>query len=318
MNRVRAFLFFILLTSLCGFTAEASRSCESLFAKSEIVLKSIEQIDQKNNLFLFQGKSVSEHSLIYSRWRQRKIRKLLQDIELQKIPSQQAVERYAIELGEALFGSRKSLSRWIFKNKSERLEESTVLMIKEKLLTEGLIKTWGSSHDPTSISNFKRALSSIDNFLNSNAGQLLRLPFALPSIQNKALPNEFVLKVIRDGFSSHASEAQALLKTRTRVEAYNTFRHLYSANFFRMVLVVASFNAYHNFEITTEHQVQETIIQLEQGRNILAQKIPEAKKEIFNQAYNSMVEEFIKKYNEPPTEAEKVLIKEKIHKALAI
>jgi hypothetical protein len=155
---LRTFTFTLLLGLGGLLSAEAKTiRCDAIFQPT--VQDVLEKIDGENSQFLMQGKSFEVYTQSLSWFRKRKVRKLVHDLELRSFPSDQALERYTIELGTALFGAKEIVDRWIFKSPEQRLEESTFLIIKEQLLKEGLLKTWGDVYNPAKISLLKKFAS---------------------------------------------------------------------------------------------------------------------------------------------------------------
>ncbi len=311
----RTFIFAALLVfgGLPSADAKVIR-CDAIFQPT--VQDILEKIDGENSQFLLNGKSFEEYTQNLSWFRKRKIRRLVNDLEVRSFPSDKALERYTIELGTALFGSKELVDRWLFKSGDQRLEESTILIIKEQLLKEGFLKTWNDIYNPEKIGLLKKLLDRVWNLQASRLGDLTRLPFALPSLKNKSLSSELMYKVIRDGFNPHAEEVRIALGQQGKIEAYNTFRKLYAPVFFSVMLIVQMEHAYHDLQVAIDEQVLQTTQQLREQRNSLENGIPLIKQEMFQKAYAAAVAEFTQKWGEAPTQEESALLKAKIEKAL--
>lgn len=313
MTRIASFLLAIVLCTTWVAEASALR-CESVFLPT--ISDIIQQLDSTHEKFLLKGSSFEDFSKDFSWMRKRKLRKLVSEVEIQNFPSEKAVERYAIELGTVLFGSKNTVDRWIFESKDVRLEESTVLIIKEKILKEGLLQTWGQSHDPHTVGLFRKMMDRIWIIQNSKVVQWARVPWNLPGLKDKEIPPDLMFKVMRDGFNNHSEEVRIALKTQTKIDAYNTFRKIYAPVVFGVLLIVNAHHGYHEIQAIHDRQVQEVVQQLQQTQKTVESSASQIKKEQVEIAYKSAVEDFIKKWGEPPTEAESQLIRIKIQQAL--
>jgi len=287
-------LIMALVISFCGNTFAEARAmrCDGVFQPT--VKDVIDRINEENGRLFFKGKSFEDFSQNLSWLRKRKLRKLIQSLEIRSIPSEQALDRYAIELGILLFGQKEIVDRWIFQNKEQRLEESAVMIFKEQLLNEGLLKTWRDFYDPNQISVITKSLDLISTFQNSRVGDLLKLPFVLPAIKNKT-------------FSK---------KHQNKIEAYNTFRKLYSPVFMGVMLITHMIHAYEEIERAQEQMLAKTLQELREQRKSIETNIPLVKQEILKSAYTTAEAEFINKWGEPPTAEEASQIKAKIAEAL--
>lgn len=312
---IRSF-FFVVLFSLSGsFFAEArALKCDGIFQPT--VKDIIEKVNEEYGQFLFQGKSFEEFSQNLSWRRKRKVRKLIQDLEIRSFPSEKALDRYVVELGIALFGQKEIVDRWLFKTEDRRLEDSTILLIKEQLLKEGLLRTWGDVYNPAQVGVIKKNLDRIWTLQNSRIGELLRLPFMLPALKNQEISKELMYKIIRDGFNAHAEEVRLALKHQNKIEAYNTFRKLYGPIFMGVVFITQILQAYDERERAQEQAVEQTIQNLREQRETIKTSAPLVKQEILNEAYKAAEAEFIQKWGEPPTLEEQAILKAKIEKAL--
>lgn len=313
--RIRSFIL-ALFVSLGGvFPSEAKTyRCDAIFQPT--VADVLNQLNRDHSEFLFKGPSFESYTQNLSWMRKRKLRKLVQELEVRSFTSEKAMERYSIELSAALFGTPTNLNRWVTKTSEQRFEDSTILLIKEQLLKEGLVNTWGDVHDPKQISLLKNVLDRIGTFQSSRVGEVLRLPFFLPSMKNKEVSSELMFKIIRDGFNAHAEEARIALKQQTKIDAYNTFRKVYAPVFFGVIFVVQMQNAYQQLQDVLEQQVQQTVRQLREQRQQIEEAIPQLKQQEFQRAYDATIAEFIQKWGEPPTAEEAAIIKAKIVKAL--
>lgn len=313
--RTRSLILATLLSLGAVLPAEAKTiRCESIFQPT--VGDVLEQVNRDSDGLLFKGPSFEEYTQSMSWMRKRKIRKLMQDIEVRSFSSEKAVERHAIELGEALFGNHTALGQWVRKSSEQRLDDSAILLIKEQLLQEGLLKTWGDVQDPAQINFLKKTVDHIKTFQGSMLGQSLRMPFFLPKIKNQLLSNELMFKVIRDGFNAHAEEVRVALQKQTKIDAYNTFRKVYAPVVFGIMMVVQAQNAYQQLQDAIEQQVRATIEALRNQRKQIEETVPLVKQQEFQKAYDASIAEFTLKWGEPPTAEEAGIIKAKIEKAL--
>lgn len=313
--RLRSLILVSIFSLGAVFPAEAKViRCDAIFQPT--VADVIEQVNRDSGNLLFKEPSFQEYTQTLSWRHKRKIRKLVRDLEVRSFPSEKALERHAIELGEALFGSHNTLGQWIKKSTEQRLDDSAILLIKEQLLQEGMLKTWSNINDPAQISFLKKFTDRIWTFQNSKVGQLMRFPFMLPTLKNKEISSELMFKVIRDGFNAHAEEVRVALKQQTKIDAYNTFRKVYAPVFFGIMLIVQSQNAYQQLQDAIELQVRETIEALRNQRKQIEETVPLVKQQEFQKAYDASVVEFTQKWGEPPTSEEALIIKAKIEKAL--
>lgn len=309
-------LILALMISLGGtFPAEAKTyRCDAIFQPT--VADVLYQLNRDYSEYIFKGPSFENYTQSLSWMRKRKLRKLVQELEVRSFPSEQAVERYAIELGAILFGTHTNLSRWLTKNSEQRFEESTLLLIKEQLLKEGLLNTWADVHNPDQVTLLKKSFDRLSTFQNSRVGEILRLPWFLPSMKNQKVPPELIIKIIRDGFNAHAEEARIALKQQTRIDAYNTFRKIYAPVFFGVTFVMQMQSAYQQLQDILEQQVQQTIRELRKQRQQIEKAIPDLKQQEFQRTYDATIAEFTQKWGEPPTAEETAILKAKIEKAL--
>lgn len=313
----RTFLFTVLIGFSGVLSAEAKTlRCEAIFQPS--LQEMLEKMDRENSQFLLQGKSVDQYSQTLSWSRKRKVRQLIKNLDLNDLASEKVVERQAVELSTALFGSKDVVDRWLFKSREQRLEESTLLIIKEQLIKEGLLKTWGEVYNPAKRGTLKKILDRVWNLQNSRGGEWLRMPFMLPSLKNKEISAELMQKIIQDGFNAHAEEARIALGQQSKIEAYNTFRKIYAPVFFGVLLIAQVQHAYLDLQAAMDEQVQHTLEQLRDQRQSLEKNIPLLKQEELQKAYASAVAEFTQKWGEPPTPEESAQLRTKIEKALKI
>lgn len=313
--RIRSLILASFFSLGAVLPAEAkSYRCDAVFQPT--VRDVIEQVNRDSGELLFQGPSFQEYTQNMSWLRKRRIRKLVQDIEVRSFPSGKALERHVVELGEALYGTHTELSQWVRKSSNERLDDSAILILKEQLLKEGMLNTWGDVNDPNQIGFLKKSLDNLKNLRQSMVGQLIRIPYQLPKLKNQSISHELMRKVVRDGFNAHAEEVRAALNQQTKIDAYNTFRKIYSPIFFGVILVVQAQTAYAQLQDAIEQQVRETVKALREQRKQIEKTIPLFKQQEFQNAYDASIAEFTQKWGEPPTAEEASIIKAKIEKAL--
>lgn len=286
-----------------------------------VLVPSVEEVlnflDHDQHHFLFQGQNFANYSKSLPWLRQRKIRKIVGSLKLESLPSEQALVRSSAELSAALFGRRDIVDRWLRNSPEERLEESTVLLIKEQLLQEGLLQAWNQSRlPPEQIPTYKKLLDLLQRLQNHPAGQLLKLPFVLPALQDTRLSPELMGKIVLDGFSAHAEEARVALKKQSRIEAYQSFRKIYTPVALGLMLIVNYQLASQELERQKEEQVRQTLDELRRQREVLSTQLPHLKQELFERAYEQAVQEFSEKWGEPPTPTEEAELKTKISRAL--
>lgn len=294
--------------------------CEAVFDSS--ITDVINIINAETGNFLFKTDSVkkyteeAEYYNNFSFLRKRRIRKLLTSVELRDLTSSLAVEKYSIELSSALFGERNTIDSWIISSKEQHLKDSTIYLIKEKILHDGLMKTWAIQSRPENMSKINKILDGIWRLQNSKFSQLTRLPFILPNIKNTLISKELMFKIIRDGFDAHADEAKLELKLQTQKDAYLTFRRIYAPIVMGLVLSVTMTMTYNDYRQSIDDQVNHTVAELKSQRQNLEINIPKVKQELFNQAYKQSIENFITKWGEQPTEEEALQIRNRIRTQL--
>lgn len=312
MNTAKYFLLILIFSFGAVHQSSEAKTilCSRTFDSS--VTDILELININNNRYLFKDNKFENLSWL----RQRKVRKLLNNFEIKDFASVQAVDRYAIELSLALYGQKNIVDRWLLKSADQRLEESTQEMIRTKLISEGLIKTWQEYYVPENISITNKILDRFWVFQNSKIGQILRLPFFLPNIKDQKLSNDLMYKVMRDGFNQHAEEVKQALNQQTHIDAYNTFKRIYSPSLMGFLLLFQLNVAHSHVQQNIDAQVNMTIQSLQSSRGEILSNIKEIKLEEYNNAYNSTIEAFIKKWGEPPTAEESQKIKDKLRKAL--
>lgn len=316
MTKALRTLSFILIFCLGGvLSAEAKPlRCEAVFQPT--IFQVIEQVNNENGKYLFEGKTFEEFSNNLSWLRKRKIRKLIHEIKAGQFVSEKDVELYSIELGMALFGQRNIVDRWLFKSTEARLDQTALIRTKEQLLQDGLLKTWGEYSDPSQISVLKKALDRVKRFTSHRYGQLIFLPYYLPTIRDNRISPELLNLVVQDGFNAHAEEVRVALGRQDKIDAYNTFRRLYTPVVLGISLITHLQAAYAELERQQELQAKIAIEQLREQRGEILQNIEAAKLEILQNAYDMAYAEFIKKWGEPPTPEETIQLKTKIAEAL--
>lgn len=309
-------LSFILFV-LCGINAAKAEAlrCESVFVPT--VMEVITQLDKDHNQFLLQGRSFEDLTSDFSWLRKRRLRKILNSVEIEKFPSENAIDRYVAELGTVLFGSKTDVTALFKKSKDERLEDSTVKIIQEKLLSEGLRGTWGDVANVQNTKLMQRLLDKIWTFQNGRIGQLTGLPLVLPAMRNMEIPPELMFKIIRDGYKAHAEEARIALRKQTSIDAYNTFKKVYRpvATIIMFTFMIhTGLESYHNM---IDKEVDTTVSQLQESRKAIDQiGSGQMKSEIYKAAVDSAITDFVAKWGEQPTASERAQIEAKIQAGL--
>ncbi|WP_374028302.1 hypothetical protein ACES2J_08185 [Bdellovibrio bacteriovorus] len=313
----RTLCFLMVLTlGLPLKTQGSAMRCESVFIPS--LKEVLETVDRENSQYLFGGKSVPEHSHSLSWNRKRKIRKLLNQLEIDKVPSQATLERQAVELGTLLFGRKDSLNRWIKKNGVERMEESAVLIIKENLLKEGLVKTWADHHDPQSLSSLAKVLDRVWRFQNSRVMEFAGIPYWLPKIKDKAISKDLLFKVLRDGYNTHQKEIAVALKSQNARDAYNTFARIYKPVVFALIFIFIVDKSYDEYRHEIDTGVELLIENLQNQREALDKDVSQVKVEEARSAFHQALKGFEAKWGEEPTPAERTLMQTRIENALGL
>lgn len=327
---IRKTLSLFLSLSLCSpLTAKASSlQCRSVFATT--VSDVIVGLNQETSGFLLQGKSFDQFSKTLS-WNQKRVlRKILNSSILHHGASPEAVDRYALELSAILFGKRDIADNWILKNKEQRLENSAILLLKEQILREGLVKTWKNEHDPAAISKLTKVTDKAWTLMFSKPGEIAtlvsgvigatlgRAPIFLPKIFDKTISPDLQFKVLRDGFNAHKEEVRVALKHQTHIEAYNTFRRLYQPILMAIFFIVMAQESYETYQQSINNEVDTLVNELKNKREFIEKSIPELKKEQAQMAFEQALIEFQNKWGEAPTESEKTILRHRIEKSLGL
>ncbi|MFV8259215.1 hypothetical protein ACNQKP_15515 [Bdellovibrio bacteriovorus] len=297
-------------------TQGSALRCESVFIPS---LKEVLQtIDRENSQYLFNGKTVQEHTSSLSWNRKRKIRKILNQLQVENVPSQVTLERQAVELGTLLFGAKDAPTRWIKKNGQERMEESAVLIVKEQLLKEGLVKTWGQTHDAATVSTLSKVMDRVWRFQHSRIMEFAGIPYWLPKMPDKAISKELMFKVIRDGYTTHQKEVAIALKSQNYRDAYNTFAKIYKPVVFALIFIFIIERSYDQYQDEINKAVDSMIKDLQQQRDSLDEALPQVKLEEGKNAFRQALEGFKMKWGEEPTPAERAVMQTRIESALGL
>lgn len=308
----------LILAIALGLPMEAQSSamrCESVFIPT--FKEVLETVHRESNQYLFSGKSLKEHQEVLSWNRRRKIRKLLNSLELDQVPSQARIENYAVEMGTLLFGHREYLSRWIKKNGQERLEESTSLMIKERLIKEGMLKVWGEHADPASLGLLKKTMDRMWRFQNSRIVEYLGIPYWLPKAKDKALSQELIFKVVRDGYKAHEKEIAVALKSQSYREAYNTFARIYRPVVFALISIFIVQKSYDDYNTSIDQGVEALVSELQKQRDALS-SLSEVRTEEARHALQQALSTFREQWGEDPTPSERLKIQTQIETALGL
>lgn len=307
MKFTKLFLVFILTLESAVAFAQAPR-CEHVFFPT--VFEVLLETNQQNKNFLFNEKDFPEFMKNYSWLQRRKIRKVLQSVEVQNFTSAAAIERYAAELTAILFGSRLTVDRWLLQSKSERLEESTVLLIKEQLLQEGLLKTWQDQHDPRTVGLLRKSLDFLGS-MPKTKWAILHLPWSLPERRDQRISPDLMSVIIRDGFKIHANAVRDALGSQDHVEAYNTFRKLYGVVFFTSVVGMHILTAYQMMEWEQQLLAEEALRDLRKTQEGI-RNLELLKESKIESAYQESLKIFKDRWGENPTPAEAQALRLKI------
>lgn len=312
----RTLCFLLALSMSLPWKAHSSAlRCESVFIPT--FKEVLETVNRESNQYLFAGKSLKEHQESLSWIRRRKIRKILNSLEIEQVPSQARIEQYAVEMGTLLFGHREYLSRWIRKNGQERMEESTTLLIKERLLKEGVLKVWGEHNDPATLSVLNKMMDRVWRFQHSRVMEFAGIPYWLPKAKDKALSQELIFKVVRDGYKAHEKEIAVALKSQNYREAYNTFARLYKPVVFALIFVFLLQKTYDDYETSINDAVEDLVKGLEEQRKSI-ENLPEIKVDEAETAFQQALVTFKEQWGEDPTPAERLKIQTQIETALGV
>ncbi|MFS4458009.1 hypothetical protein [Bdellovibrio sp. HCB2-146] len=307
---IKAFVSSLLAAVfLCTSVAEArAMRCEGLFEDS--LQKVFEELDAQSEGRLFRGKGLEDFTNELSWNRRRKLRKYLQKVSISQIPSAKALENEVLTLGDILFGRLDIADRWILKSSEQREAQSAEVLAKRDLIRDGLTKMWADSHNPENIGRLKKVLDGIWRFQNSRVGSVLSLPVFLPKMKDQEIPHDLMYKIIRDGFEAHAEEARIHLNKQSKIEAYNTFRRLWTPVFLGIVFTVMYQNAYEEVEQKQQKQVDDVV----SGLRALKAFLNGRKDAILEEAWQETRAEFIAKWGEPPTPEEEAILKAQIER----
>lgn len=319
MRKYIGTILIVILTLAASLPAVASTyRCESIFLDSltDILL----DLDRNHQGLLFQNNSTPLPDKLS--WnRKRKLRSILKNNSLNNMISEKQVIRFAAELGTVLFDKRATVDSWIFKSPEQRLNEAAVSLIQEKILRQGLLKAWpGYRPNKTHafdklVKSFRWSSDKLATFQNSRLMSVLAFPFTLPKIHNNQIGDDLMHRILRDGFDAHAEEIRLTLRSQTRIDAYNTFKRIYSASVMGTVMVTYLISAY---DQVTEEMNKNAQHQDELLKNLSNEidALAEMRLAIVEQAYQDSLSEFIKVYGEAPTAEEQTILRRKIENAL--
>lgn len=320
LKQIGKILVVIFTLAVCFPAVASSYRCETIFSDSltDILLK----LDKDHNGLLFQNNSTPVSDKLSWR-RKRKLRSVLKNISLNNMISEKQVTRLAAELGTILFDKRATVDSWLFKSPDERLNDATVSLLQEKILRQGLIKAWpGYNPHKTHpleklVKTFRWSTDKLATLQNSRLMSVLAFPFTLPKIHNKEISDDLMHKILRDGFDANAEEIRLTLRSQSKIDAYNTFKRIYSASVMGTVMVTYLMSAYDQVteEMNRNAQHQDELL------NNLSHEIDaltEMRLTIIEQAYQDAVSEFIKVYGEEPTTEEQTVLRRKIENALLL
>lgn len=314
MKRLGTLFLAVLILSGSLSAQGAQYRCQGVFRQS--VGEVLRDIDRDNQGFLFKNDLQSfREDLSWNR--KRKLRKLLNNTYLGDSISERSVTRLAAELSLLLFGRREVVDNLIFKTEGQRLSEAAVGLTQEKLLREGLLNSWGEYSPETvrGLSGFVKSLRwTGDRLLRVHeyiGGTFLSLPLFLPTKKNLDISSDLMQKIILEGVDKHIAQVRIELKAQTDIEAYNTFRRLYTPIFFGSVVTIISAITYMMAVEENDRIVNEQLANLEKMKEQVS-SIGQAKEQIIENAYQDARDEFIQRWGEPPTAAEAVELRAKV------
>lgn len=309
-----AFIFMISSFSELPTAGAAATVCSTQFVPS--LWQTIESINRNNQGFLTETIPLSEFGANLSWTKKRQLRKILNDRSLAKLTLAGSVERKATELAILLFGRKNVVDQFVFKNSDQRLQDSTLYKTKETLLREGLIDYWNKNHEIGNSTALRRAFERFTLIRHNQMFELLGFPFRLPHLNDQNLPPRLILNIVRDGFEAHAKEAAHYLNWQNKIDAYNSFRRLYSPLVFGIILTFTSFVAFQNIEQIHQTQVDEVLTQIRSTQKNLDVLVSDAKQAEFDQALREAIANFETKWGESPTPSERQIIQDRIANAL--
>ncbi len=304
--------------------------CENVFMTT--VGEVMTQIfNGKTAHFLYQEKSFNDYRETLSLSRQKSVQKLLKSPILQNAASSEAVERFALELSETLFGQRDTVNQRFLKNKEQRITESDINIMKEQILRKGLVEVWKNESDPTRVSRISKVTDRIWTLLFSKKGELFTLgsgafhiafrakaPIFLPRYFDKQVSEETLFFVIRDGYMTHKDRVRHQLKIQDNIEAYNTFRRLYQPIIMGVLFVILAENAWEEHIQNLNNDVDKIVKDLRSQREFLETNLPDLKKEQAEIAFSLAINEFKQKFGEDPTAEEYKALRNRVEKALGV
>lgn len=281
--------------------------------------------------FLYQEKSFHEYQETLSWTQKRSMRKLLKSSTLQTAASPEAIERFALELSEALFGQRDTFNQRFLKNKEQRITESDINIMKEQILRKGLLAVWKNEADPTRVKLLHKFTDRTWTLLFSKKGELFTLassiyhvtiqgrpPLFLPRYFDKQVSEETLFFVIRDGYLAHKDRVRHQLKIQDNIEAYNTFRRLYQPIIMGLLFVILGEEAWEKYTQSINEDVDKIVTDLKNQREFLDSNISDIKKDQAQWAYAQALNEFQQKWGEAPTAEEQNIIRTRIEKSLGL
>ncbi len=206
----KAIAFIVLISTLSQTTlATAAPVCSKVFSWnldkqliSEIQIISDPQIKQQVEKFIIENK--------------------IQEIDFYNLKHLQYIIAKKLRTAAAL----DSLNRRLEKSIEFRANESIEWAMAEKIILQGSIKYF--EKNISDKSSYNRTISFVQAMSSSKFANLLGLPFSLPTIQNKEVPEQLHQNILLYGIEKNRDTILSWYKQQNIREGYQTIERIYA------------------------------------------------------------------------------------------
>lgn len=235
--------------------------------------------------------------------------------EIQKILNRANVNQIYKE--EQLIEVHRELVDLIWKVKKPK----TFMAISEQLIQDAIIRQrlleyWGPYFLPRNESSWALAKQRFGKFLRSPLGQAWLLPFVLPRIYNKEVPQDLANAIIRSGIRAHLSRLAPIVDSQSKIESYKVIRAYYTPLVLSMAFGFYYTLALEHTQQKTDEWFNATLEALQSQNEYFENQWPSLKEELIEQAILDSYIEFEVLWGEPPTEDEKRVLSEQIRESI--
>ncbi len=303
---MKGIIIFSLLMTL-PFSAQAGMvTCADVFRFT--VQDWLQSWDLQHNMVLFGG-SIDEYVNSQGRWRQRRVRKLLNSFHPEMFSDRVRVDIYANDLIVALYGTRDIIDRYFLKDGDQRLKDSAAIRMKHQLISMGLNKLIENTpleqrqplRQKFKAAYYRWTQSQLYNFIGLASIPQIGIPASLPQIKDRTLSPVLLEKMIWEGVDSQVENLRVEYRLQSTIEAYNVIRRIYQMTFIVAAVGIGFYLGYNQQEEEKKKDVREALdrlADLEKAAGTLS-------REAFRQeAYRKSIESFLQKWGEPPTPEE--------------